>query len=210
MNTKEIAINNISRSYILALKNFGFKLNDNNKNNFMKIFENVINRYSEPHRFFHTIEHISAVLKNLKTSQPEAILAAIYHDIIYVPGSDQNEYCSAQLSANHLSMLGIKSVLIMKVSRHILSTEQHVPIDLPGNEELLDSDMMILAASKPVFNEYCHNIRLEFPHLSNSEFESQRSRWALEQLGRKKIFHSKKNIRAEKIARINLRTLTKI
>lgn len=209
-NTKESAISNISRSFIIALRDSGFKLKETNKLNFIKIFENVINRYSEPHRFFHNIEHIDFVLHNLKAAQPETILAVIYHDIIYVPGSVQNEYCSAQLAANHLTMLGVKKPLIMKVSRHILSTEQHVPIDLLGSEEFLDSDMSILAAKKPIFNKYCEDIRLEFPHLSNSEFESQRSRWALEQLGRKKIFHSVKNSRLEKIARENLRTLTKI
>jgi predicted metal-dependent HD superfamily phosphohydrolase len=210
MNITQQSINNISRLYVVALKNIGIKIDDNLKKNFISVFENLISRYTETHRMFHTIDHISYVLNNLKTAKPEAVLAAIYHDSIYVPGATQNEYCSAQLAARHLSLLGVKTNTIFNVSKHILSTEQHVPIDLDGNEELLDADMMILASKKSVFNEYCYNLRLEFPYLSDSEFTSQRSRWALECLGRKQIFYSKKHSKLENIARKNLRTLTKI
>ena len=203
-------INEISKAYAFALRDLNIKMTESLKSNFTSIFENVINRYSEPHRMFHTIEHIYNVIKNLKTCKPEVIIAAIYHDIIYVPGSSQNEYCSSQLAAKHLAMIGLKFNSIMTVSKHILATEQHIPVDLIGNEELMDADMSILAAKKPAFNKYCYDIRMEYPHLSDSEFKAQRSRWALEQLGRLKIFHSKKNYKLEAIARKNLRTLTSI
>lgn len=209
-NQKELAMNKISQCYALALKDLKIKITESLSKNFISIFENVISRYSEPHRYFHTVDHIAHVLNCLTVTNPEVILAAIYHDIIYVPGSDQNEYCSAQLAANHLSMLGAKNHVIFTVSKHILSTEQHVPIDLPGNKELLDADMSILASCPKVFKEYCTNIKFEFPHLSSPGFESQRSRWALEQLGRKQIFYCNSNKRLERQARVNLRLLTNI
>jgi predicted metal-dependent HD superfamily phosphohydrolase len=207
-NINPKTINSISKSFILALKAVGFKLTDNNKNNYMKLFDNIINRYSEPHRHYHNIDHIGHVLNKLITNNPEVVLAAIYHDIIYVPGSSMNEYCSAQLCANHLSLFGIKSSTIFKISKHILSTEQHISIDLFGNEELLDADMSILASSKPIFNKYCQDIRLEYLNINDCEFKSQRSRWALELLGRVKIFYKAKEL--ESFARKNLRTLTNI
>jgi predicted metal-dependent HD superfamily phosphohydrolase len=109
----------ISSAYVLALEGIGMKVNDKLRKNFISIFENLISRYTETHRIFHTADHIAYVLNNLKTSKPEAILAAIYHDIIYIPGASQNEYCSAQLAAGHLSALGVKMNVIMNVSKHI-------------------------------------------------------------------------------------------
>ncbi len=212
MNTQEKSTAKIysliSTSYSVALGKLGAKINDKFKNDYISIFKNVIDRYSEPHRSFHNIKHIEHVLKNLKTDRPEVILAVIYHDIIYVPGSEHNEYCSSQLAAKHLVELGVKFNTIMVISQHILSTKQHIPNDLIGSEELIDADLSILATSKPVFNKYCYDIRLEYPHLSEQEFNSERCRWALGQLGRLKIFHSKKNRNLEAIARKNLRTLT--
>lgn len=206
------SINKISKSYVLALKDLGMKIDEKLTENFMSIFENVLNRYSEPHRYFHNIEHVAYVLDNLKISNPEVVLAAIYHDVVYVPGAVQNEYCSAQLAAKHLSILGVKTQVIFTVSKHILSTENHIPINIEGNKALLDADMSILAAAPRIFNRYCSDLRKEFPHLNSADFGSQRSRWALEQLGRKNIFHCKSE--GAKIlevnARINLRTLTKI
>ena len=72
----------------------------------------VINAYDEPHRFYHTLEHIEDVLKQLLNADllkhDELFLAAVFHDIIYNPQSNTNEEDSAEFflhSAKSTSLL---------------------------------------------------------------------------------------------------------
>lgn len=56
-------------------------------------------RYTEPHRFYHNMEHINDVLQYLFENKHEfseyefktLVLAALYHDSIYEPGDKMNE-----------------------------------------------------------------------------------------------------------------------
>ena len=73
----------------------------------------VINAYDEPHRFYHTLEHIEDVLKQLLNADllkhDELFLAAVFHDIIYNPQSNTNEEDSAEFflhSAKSTSLTG--------------------------------------------------------------------------------------------------------
>lgn len=68
--------------------------------------------YTEPHRFYHTESHIDAVVKDVtKALEGEdgdindwtaAVLAAVYHDVVYNPRSSMNEIDSACVLAMHV------------------------------------------------------------------------------------------------------------
>lgn len=60
----------------------------------------VLNHYREPHRFYHTLEHLDDVWQQLEnrgySDNDVLLLATIFHDIIYDPRSGTNEEDSAR------------------------------------------------------------------------------------------------------------------
>ena len=68
--------------------------------------ENLIQKWNEPHRKFHKLEHLNAVLAGLTLQQEDVkseddwdalVLAAFFHDSFYVPGDKQNEVKSVEI-----------------------------------------------------------------------------------------------------------------
>lgn len=68
--------------------------------------ESVIEPWKEPHRFFHTLEHLNYVLKGLTLQKDDVeselewealVLAAFFHDSFYVPGDKANEVKSVEI-----------------------------------------------------------------------------------------------------------------
>jgi pantetheine-phosphate adenylyltransferase len=73
--------------------------------------QNIIERWQEPHRVYHTLKHLSYIIKSIdnylnefKLSKEEEailILAAFYHDSVYEPNSNNNEMYSVLLFQEH-------------------------------------------------------------------------------------------------------------
>ena len=92
----------------------------------------ILNRWNEPHRFYHTKEHLKDLFKQIKNdfdkkeynigTYEKLMLVALFHDIIYDPFSSLNEENSAEFflncSQNHC-------LDIMDVRRAILDTKNH-------------------------------------------------------------------------------------
>lgn len=64
------------------------------------IDQGVLSRYLEPHRFYHTLEHLDDIWQQLESqgygNNDVLLLATIFHDIIYDPQSGTNEEDSTQ------------------------------------------------------------------------------------------------------------------
>jgi len=81
-----------------------------NKYGFVITLEEVIDRYSEPHRHWHTTDHLYDILYGLKELFDEKkindreynilLIAAIFHDIIYDPKRQDNEEKSIDYMMN--------------------------------------------------------------------------------------------------------------
>ncbi|MFV2032544.1 MAG: metal-dependent hydrolase, partial [Gammaproteobacteria bacterium] len=91
------------------------------------IHQQLIDAYSEPQRYYHTLDHIEHCLSLFdkicsSLQSPEALELAIwFHDIIYRPGSESNE----QLSADHFMQITTKlfdDQLRNTVYQHIMAT----------------------------------------------------------------------------------------
>jgi pantetheine-phosphate adenylyltransferase len=98
--------------------------------------------YSEPHRHFHTIEHIECLLMKYFDSNvnlgDNLIYAIMFHDLVYNPKSTTNEEDSAGIFK---AWTGDR-MQYQEVYDAILSTKNHIPIE--GNEiskVLIDLDM---------------------------------------------------------------------
>ncbi len=130
--------------------------------------------YREPHRAYHTVEHIAALLAlfelhGASAQNPDAVqLAILYHDVVYDPRRSDNEAVSAQVAARDLTELGIASPLVARVAALVLATQHgvHAP-DLTDTDLslLLDLDLSVLAASPSDYDAYSAAIRHEYAHV---------------------------------------------
>ena len=109
-------------------------------------FDDIVARYAEPHRAYHTIHHIEHVLAKVDEighgEDPAVVLAAILHDVIYAPERDDNEERSADYARRVLA--GHHSV--ERVASLIAATKTHEGTEGDeGLDALLDADLSTFA-----------------------------------------------------------------
>ena len=100
--------------------------------------------HTEPHRRYHTMEHITAVLRhldNLHAATPTAKLAAFFHDAVYDPKRTDNEAQSAELAREVLG--AVERPEADDVAAIVLATAKHeLPADAPRETAaFLDADI---------------------------------------------------------------------
>lgn len=142
----------------------------------------LVSRWSEPHRLYHGIAHLVAVLSIVDahdgaTNDGDAVrLAAWYHDAVYDPTRSDNEERSAELSQASLSTLGVEPETAGEVSRLILVTKTHQYDAADADAALLcDADLSILAAPPEAYVRYANAVRGEYAHVSDEAFRTGRT-----------------------------------
>jgi predicted metal-dependent HD superfamily phosphohydrolase/8-oxo-dGTP pyrophosphatase MutT (NUDIX family) len=130
--------------------------------------EGLIARYSEPHRRYHTVDHLEAVWRCLDQQGlggdldvAAVYLAAAYHDAVYDPAATDNEEQSAALATDELRRLGHSDARIALVHQLVLDTKTHIATS-PESAELSDADMSMLGASRDTYLRDVAAIRDEF------------------------------------------------
>ncbi len=157
------------------------------------IFDELVDRYGEAHRHYHTLTHIDACLSWLDwfwafAERPEVVeLALWFHDAVYDPESSENERDSAALAREQLGELGIAPGTADIVARHIEATKAHVPV---GSDSalVLDLDLSILGARRSAFERFEAQIRTEYAHVPEPAFCEGRRRVLESFLGRPRIY----------------------
>jgi predicted metal-dependent HD superfamily phosphohydrolase len=145
----------------------------------------LIAAYGEPHRRYHTVEHLDAVLTTLdeltRPRPPTAAsrLATWFHDAVYDPARFDNEERSAAMAEAELAELGTDGRLVAEVAALVLATKGH---DVAGDEpagtdhhEMLDADMAILGSPPAAYVRYADAIRAEYGHLPDEVFRPGRA-----------------------------------
>ena len=140
----------------------------------------LIGNWSEPHRRYHGLAHLAAVLGlvaelSVVASDPHAVaLAAWYHDIAYDPERDDNEQVSADRARAGLRGL-VPEERADEVARLVLLTAGHdaEPGDANG-AVLCDADLAVLAGPPDAYAAYASAVRTEYGHLSDDEFTAGR------------------------------------
>lgn len=145
--------------------------------------EELIARYSEPHRRYHTMAHIEdcraqvAASRDMTKDQRRLMDAAIwFHDAIYDPTRTDNEAESAKLAADRLSARGAPQEMIDEVVRLILLTAGHSvqPDDALG-ARLVSIDLSILGTEPERYDAYAASIRHEYIHVPAPLFRAGRA-----------------------------------
>jgi len=140
----------------------------------------LVAAWSEPHRRYHDLAHLAAVLGlvgELATAaaDPAAVrLAAWYHDAVYDPTRPDNEQVSAQRARAGLRGL-VPGERIDAVERLVLLTAGHDPE--PGDADgavLCDADLAVLAGPPDAYAAYASAVREEYGHLSDEAFTAGR------------------------------------
>ncbi|MEE2887928.1 MAG: hypothetical protein VX951_10925 [Planctomycetota bacterium] len=166
-------------------------------------------RYCEPHRHYHTLDHIAYLLmmgREMDLSD-EQILSIWFHDAIYEPQSATNEADSAALAVEMLTARAYPEASIEIVRQIVIDSEKHIPT-IPEAAQVIDLDLCPLAAQPDVYDQNQDNLRREHAWLSNEEFEQNLRRFLTTLLASERIFWTPWGKALEGPARNNLqRTL---
>lgn len=140
----------------------------------------LVAAWSEPHRRYHDLAHLAAVLGLVgrladAASDADAVrLAAWYHDVAYDPERSDNEQVSAARARAGLTGL-VPDARVDEVERLVLLTTGHdaEPGDANG-AVLCDADLAVLASPPEGYAAYASAVRAEYCHLSDPEFTTGR------------------------------------
>lgn len=165
-----------------------------------ELFDRIVAAYSEPHRHYHTLEHIAEMLKisgrlAKHATNPAAVQLAIWlHDIVYDPKRRDNEEQSATLATVELAKLGLDRSLVETVATLIRSTE-HLGLSTnaminPDTDVILDADLAILASGEARYRRYVEGIRAEYQHVPEPEFRNGRIEVLKQFLARPRLYRT--------------------
>jgi predicted metal-dependent HD superfamily phosphohydrolase len=166
-----------------------------------KLVNLIISRYREPHRRYHTLDHVLDVAERCRDAQSlcdkedrlSLQLAALFHDIVYDPKSQRNEENSADLMIETLGA-HVASRDLNAAAKIILMTKSHSSAHTKSEKVFADADLAILAEEKIIYDSYVKNIRNEYAHVDDYTFKAGRLVFLetmLDQIKRKgRLFHN--------------------
>ena len=160
------------------------------------IHAKLIDSYSEPQRFYHTLVHIEHCLSLFDKIQhdlqyPDALELAIwYHDVVYTPGAIDNE----QLSADQFMEASdgvFDDTLRDTVYRHIMATVHNGSEASDADTKyMVDIDLSSFGRPWPDFIQDSDNLRLEMENLPDDVFYQKQAAFQDKLFGRPRFFKS--------------------
>ncbi|MEV6780054.1 HD domain-containing protein [Streptomyces syringium] len=176
--------------------------------------DDLLARWSEPQRRYHTVDHLLAVLDRVDelaehADDAEAVrFAAWFHDAVYRPDRSENEERSAHLAERALPELGIDQARTAEVARLVRLTVGHDPAPGDWNGEVLcDADLAVLAGSPEDYAAYAAAVREEYGFVPDAAFREGRAAVLRQLLELPRLFRTPYgHDRWEPVARRNLTT----
>lgn len=158
--------------------------------------EELVERWSEPHRSYHDLSHLLRVLESIDVlvgdqRRPELTAAAWFHDAVHRGEAGTDEQQSADLARNRLAMAGWDRAQCQRVAQLILVTVDHVP-DQDDQEAhiLVDADLSILGADRQEYHRYTRDVRDEYRHVPDHVFAPARAQVLTRLLAKPQLFHT--------------------
>ncbi|MFC5800889.1 hypothetical protein [Streptomyces formicae] len=144
--------------------------------------DDLLARWSEPQRRYHTVDHLAAVLRHIDTLEqyaddPDLVrLAAWFHDAVYLPERSTNEERSARLAEKALAEAGVPLKETNEVARLVRLTKTHAAQDGDSNGTVLcDADLAILASPPDAYAAYAAAVREEYGFVPDDVFRAGRA-----------------------------------
>ena len=171
----------------------------------------LLARWSEPHRRYHTPQHLRECLalfeehRALAQRPGEVALAVWFHDVVYDTGRHDNEAASADWAVRVLAEAGAAGEVAQRVRALILATRHAQTPATPDERLLVDIDLAILGAAPRRFAEYERQIRDEYGFVPEAHFREKRAQVLRGFLERPALFATPALAqRFEAAARLNL------
>jgi predicted metal-dependent HD superfamily phosphohydrolase len=183
------------------------------KEKFTEIINELRRYYDKPERHYHNWKHIVSMWRFLRTEMANMSvfdrqhlqLAILFHDAVYDPTRTDNELRSAVLVDYVLHDL--LQVNVQYVKKLIMSTIDHQLniFEYPHQRVaklFLDADLSILASDEATYDRYTQDLKKEYSHLCEVDYECGRFQFIQAILRREKIFLARRDL--EERARSNL------
>ena len=157
----------------------------------MNHLHNLFELYDHPNRYYHNFNHIVEMFRVLAMNTkitPQLYTAVLYHDAIYNPKYDDNEFQSALLYELHCDEMG--DTPDEKVIKMILDTKEHIST-IKESELLIDADLWILGSNIWTYAAYTKAIKKEYePFFTEKEMIAGRTAFIENMLDRENIFYT--------------------
>ncbi|NJM77982.1 MAG: N-methyl-D-aspartate receptor NMDAR2C subunit [Acaryochloridaceae cyanobacterium RU_4_10] len=140
------------------------------------IYKQLIDRYSEPHRSYHTLQHLAECLEHLSSvrslchNSAEVEIALWFHDVVYDSHQHDNEALSARWAVQIAQGLGLSTEVCERLRSLILATQHDTIPQTPDAKILVDIDLAILGASETRFDLYEKQVRQEYHWVPEDQF----------------------------------------
>src|SRR3989454_8561334 len=133
-----------------------------------RLYGDVLGRYSEPHRHYHTRQHLVECFEkvqdiiSLAEHQAEVNAGLWFHDVIYDTQRHDNEERSADWARSAAREFGASAESGQRIYELIMFTRHAAePVGIDA-QVLVDADLSILRAQPARFQEYEAQVRSEY------------------------------------------------
>ncbi len=157
----------------------------------------LLARYDEPHRYYHDQRHLSevvaavALLAEHTRDLSAVMLAAWWHDAIYIVGADQNEEASARLATATLASWDADPERVLRVGDLVRLTATHDPAAHDADGQVLcDADLAILASPPNRYATYVADVRREYAIVPDDVFRAGRAQLLRGLLDRPQLYRT--------------------
>ncbi len=157
----------------------------------------LLDRWEETHRSYHTSAHLLDVLEALDllcapaTAPRPVLLAAWFHDAVYRGVAGADERASAELAQSTLAAAGLERMEIDEVVRLVLLTRGHSPGPGDTNGALLcDADLAVLGRDEAGYRRYLRQVRAEYAHVTDADWRTGRSAVVKHLLAQEPLFRT--------------------
>lgn len=192
---------NIDNAWLNAL----FSLGARDKDQVKAAFEEIVGKYREPNRSYHTYDsHMLWTFTEWEDLEEETFwedlgdqvnqniifVALILHDVIYDSSRTDNEQRSADYAYELLKRLGVSEKYCVEVRDIIVVTDHKTAPSSIEGQVLADLDLLILGSSWAVFCDYERAIRMEYAQYDDSAYVKGRIEFLKSMLAKDSLFYT--------------------
>lgn len=160
----------------------------------MELHAELRHRYSESHRAYHTLHHLSECLQLLELARggnrsgAEIEIALWFHDAIYDPRRSDNEARSAEWARRELRRAGASIELQDRIGALVMVTAHEGAPQTDDEALMSDIDLAILGSGPARFDEYEQQVRTEYQHVPLKLYRAGRRKLLADFLARPQIY----------------------
>ena len=158
------------------------------------LFSRLVECYSEPHRKYHTMQHLQECFAHLKSVRSfaehagEVELALWFHDVFYDTRRKDNEERSAEWARKSALAAGLVDDQASRIYQLVMATMHNaVPVGKDA-AVLVDIDLAILGADEARFDEYEIQVRQEYSWVPGPLYRAGRRKILQEFVSRESIY----------------------